>query len=331
VPAVRSPLTGGTRRTRPLPLFIAAMVGSAIGGAGFLLVSSLDRASQSPVTPAATPVALGPVKPPPLLGAPRKTHFGLLPVESRPPVQIRLRQRPRAGILFDVRTGEVLWRHRSRRRLPIASLTKMMTGLIAAENHGPQERVMITRQAVHTGGSGVGVLPRGKRVRLETLLKGLYLVSGNDAAVALAQHDAATVGGFVTRMNERAAELGLECTRFSTPNGLRDRGNYSCPEDLAALARANLANSRIRRIVRRRETVQHFPIKGGKLFLYNNNPLLRMREPGITGLKTGFTDRAGRCYVMTARRGGRELGVVLLHSPDPVRQVRALLKLGARA
>lgn len=311
-----------------MPVFIAAMVGSAIGGAVFLFLSDLDRSASG--GPSVAPAALSPATPE-LIGAPRRPHFALLPVEARPPVQIRLKRAPRAGILFDVKTGEVLWRRRSRRRLPIASLTKMMTGLIVAEDHGPLEKVMITRQAVRTGGSGVGVLPKGKRVRLETLLNGLFLVSGNDAAVALAQHHSGSVRAFVARMNERAAELGLDCSRFSTPHGLEDRGNYSCPDDLAALARAGLANPRIRRIVGRRGAVIHFPIKGGKLFLTNNNPFIRMRDRGFTGVKTGFTDRAGRCYVMTARRGGRELGVVLLHSPDPIRQVRSLLKLGARA
>jgi D-alanyl-D-alanine carboxypeptidase len=307
------------------------MVGSAVGAVAFLLISSVDRSSQAPVNRGATPGALAPVTPPPLLGAPRREHFTLLPVASRPPVQIRLHQPPRAGILFDLETGQVLWRRNSRRRLPIASLTKMMTGLLTAERHGPLEKVRITSQAVHTGGSGMGVLPQGKRVRLETLLNGLFLVSGNDAAVALAQHDAGTVRDFVARMNRRAAALGLTCTHFTTPNGLRDSGNYSCPEDLAALARADLANPRVRRIVGRKMAVLHFPIKGGKLFLYNNNPFVRMRGLGVTGLKTGFTDRAGRCYVTTARRGHRQLGVVLLHSPDPIRQVQALLRLGARA
>ena len=85
---------------------------------------------------------------------------------------------------------------------------------------------------------------------------------------------------------------------------------------------------RLARIVRRREAVLPFPIKGGKLYLYNNNPLLRQGYRGITGLKTGYTDAAGRCLVATARRGALKLGVVLLHSPDPAGQARRLLDRG---
>src|SRR4029079_17843770 len=129
-------------------------------------------------------------------------------------------RKPRAGVLFDGRTGRVLWRLRPSRRLAIASLTKMMTALLVAERGGPHDRVLITRRAVHTGGSAVGVLPKGKQVQLEALLNGLLLVSGNDAAVALAQDIGGSVPGFVRMMNERARQLGLSCTRYSSPHGL---------------------------------------------------------------------------------------------------------------
>ena len=126
--------------------------------------------------------------------------------------------------------------------------------------------------------------------------------------------------------------MGLLCTRYSSPSGFIDRGNHSCAGDLAALARAVLREPRLARIVRRRQAVLPFPIKGRKLYLYNNNPLLRMGYRGTTGLKTGYTDAAGRCLVATARRGPLRLGVVLLHSPDPATQARKLLDRGfARA
>ena len=92
-----------------------------------------------------------------------------------------------------------------------------------------------------------------------------------------------------------------------------------------------LREPRLARIVRRRQAVLPFPIKGGRLYLYNNNPLLRMGYRGVTGLKTGYTDAAGRCLVATARRGPIRLGVVLLHSPDPATQARQLLDRGFRA
>jgi serine-type D-Ala-D-Ala carboxypeptidase (penicillin-binding protein 5/6) len=240
-------------------------------------------------------------------------------------------RKPRAGLLFDVRTGRVLWRLNPTRRLPIASLTKMMTALVVTERGGPHDRVPITRRAVHTAGSAVGVLPKGKKVQLEALLNGLLLVSGNDAAVALAQDIGGSVSGFVRMMNERARQLGLSCTRYSSPHGLEDKGNHSCAVDLATLARADLHMRRIRRIVRRQRAIVKFPIKGKKLFLYNNNPLMRSGYPGVTGLKTGYTDKAGRSIVATAVRHGVELGVVLLHSYNPTDQAAKLLDRGFRA
>jgi D-alanyl-D-alanine carboxypeptidase len=246
-------------------------------------------------------------------------------------VKLAFHRKPRAGLLFDVRTGRVLWRLNPTRRLAIASLTKMMTALVVAERRDPHARVMISRRAVHTAGSAVGVLPKGKKVQLEALLNGLLLVSGNDAAVALAQDTAGSVSGFVRMMNERAHQLGLSCTRFTSPHGLQDRGNHSCAVDLATLARADLHLRRIRRIARRKRAIVKFPIKGGKLFLYNNNPLMRSGYPGIDGLKTGYTDRAGRSIVATAKRGRVELGVVLLHSYDPATQAAKLFNRGFKA
>jgi D-alanyl-D-alanine carboxypeptidase (penicillin-binding protein 5/6) len=260
---------------------------------------------------------------------PLRTRFAVRPASEPTPARVRLRQPPRAGLLFDVDSGRVLWQLQPRRRLPIASLTKMLTALIIAERHRPAERVPITRRALAYRGSGVGVLPLGKRVRLDALLYGLLLVSGNDAAIALAQHDAGTVRAFVARMNLRAQRLGLACSRFSSPSGIHDRDNYSCALDLATLARADLANPWIRRVVAMDRARFRFPIKGGFLDLFNNNPFVG--EPGVTGLKTGLTDAAGRCYVITRRIGGHHLGVVLLNSPDPLRQVPRLLAAGARA
>ena len=204
----------------------------------------------------------------------------------------------------------------------------MMTALLVVEHESAHARVLITKQALRYQGSGVGVLPRGKHVQLETMLYGLLLPSGNDAAIALAQRVSGTVPAFVALMNQRAAELGLTCTRFSSPSGFVDRGNRSCAADLAALSKAVLAQPRLARIVRTRSAIRPMAIKGGKVYLYNHNPLLRSGYPGTLGVKTGFTDQAGRCLVAAARRKGRRLGVVLLHSPDPGRQAQQLLDRG---
>jgi D-alanyl-D-alanine carboxypeptidase len=250
---------------------------------------------------------------------------------ARDAVTLRFHHPPRSGLLFDLDTGEVLWRRDPERVLPIASLTKMMTALVVVAAAPPDSRVLITREALRYRGSGVGVLPAGRHVRLETLLNGLLLPSGNDAARALAEHVGGTLRGFVQRMNGRAAELGMRCTHFTSPDGFADAGNHSCAVDLAAQARAVLDVPRLARIVRRRHAILPMAIRGGRVFLYNNNPLILRRYPGVLGVKTGYTDRAGRCLVAAARRGARRLGVVLLHSPDPGDQARKLLDRGFRA
>lgn len=258
-------------------------------------------------------------------------RFALQPEPTTLPVVHEFKDPPRAGLMFDVGSGEILWERHPDRELPIASLTKMMTAWLIATRHRPDERVPISKSATKAGGSMVGVLPAGKEVRLEALLKGLLLVSGNDAAEALAEHDAGSVASFVARMNRAAKRLGLRCTHFTSPHGLVDRGNHSCPRDLALLARADLSEPRIRAIARSDHVWLPFPIKGGFLDLWNNNPFISAGERGITGLKTGYTDASGRCYVTTAVRGGRELGVILLDAPNPLEQVPKLLDLGASA
>jgi D-alanyl-D-alanine carboxypeptidase (penicillin-binding protein 5/6) len=284
---------------------------------------------------AGAPVAIG--------AAPRETAEGrgrrsLIDALPPPAVRLsgvdafhmRLRKPPRAGLVFDVGNGEVLWRHRPLRRLPIASLTKIMTALIVTERTKPNERVRITRAALRYKGSGVGVLPRGKRVPLEALLNGLLLVSGNDAAIALAVHVSGSHRRFVRLMNERARGLGLRCTHFVSAHGL-EAGNRSCVHDVAVMTRLAMAQRRIRRVARRRRAAPRFPIKAGRLFLYGHNPLIRAGYAGAIGLKTGYTNEAGRCFVGVARRHGRMLAVVLLHSPNPTKHAPALLDAGFRS
>ncbi len=278
---------------------------------------------------AALPASTAPVEKPPRRSEAAK--YALDPRPARLPAQVDFDKPPAAGVLFDVDSGEILWQKAPTRELAIASLTKMMTALIIAERHRPGEKVLITDEALAYEGSGVGVLPGGKKVPLEAMLNGLLLVSGNDAAIALAQHDAGSVGDFVRRMNRRARQLGLTCSHFTSPHGLQDEGNYSCPRDLAAIARADLAEPRIRAIGGDDHERFPFPIKGGYLDLWNNNPLIQNGTPGITGVKTGYTEAAGRCYVITRRIGGRHLGVVLLDSPHPLPQINELMEAGAEA
>jgi D-alanyl-D-alanine carboxypeptidase (penicillin-binding protein 5/6) len=308
---------------------LGGLIVIAVWAAAVVLAEPIDDGRDKPSKAVAATAGLpSPVTHDPGIRPLVHNRFTVRPSTPPTPVRVRFKQPPAAGLLFDVPSGDVLWQLHPRRQLPIASLTKMMTALIVAQRHRLRERVLITPRVLRYAGSGVGVLPRGKRVKLGALLDGLLLVSGNDAAIALAQHDARTVDGFVQRMNLRAQQLGLTCSRFSSPSGIKDEGNHSCPVDLATLARLDLANPVVRQIVGSRRVRIRFPVKGGYLDLFNINPFID--DPGVTGVKTGLTNAAGRCYVITAHINGRYLGVVLLDTPDPFKQVPRLLKAGAR-
>ena len=318
-------LHGGRRRRRfgaKLALVAALVAPLAAGAAVYLtLVRDDHDRSSPPLAAGGVPAATGRLSLPHTQPAPE------IRLSGADAFRLRLRKPPRAALVFDLRNGDVLWRLHPLRRVPMASLTKIMTALLVAERAGPNERVLITRASLHYQGSGVGLLPKRRRVRLESLLNGLLIVSGNDAAIALADHVAGTERRFVRLMNGRARRLGLRCTRFVSSHGLQP-GNRSCARDLAVLSRAAMRSRRIRRVVRRRRAVLPFPIKGGRLFLYGHNPLMRARYRGTIGLKTGYTNQAGRCFVGVVRRRGRTLGVVLLGSPNPTKHAGRLLDLG---
>jgi D-alanyl-D-alanine carboxypeptidase len=323
------------RRGSRTALLIGA-IALAIGAAAVVLAlassghahRSAAEAAQNARRAQAAAAALLPRSPSGLLlGKPPLKLTGLGDARADP-VQVYFYRPPRAGLLFNLDTGQVLWQRNPTRRLPIASLTKMMTALLAVQSSPPNARVLVTRQAEAAPGSRVGVLPLGRRVQLKPMLYGLLLPSGNDAAVALAQDVGHGVRRFVGLMDAEAAKLGLACTRYSSPSGYNNRGNFSCAADLAVLAHVDLQQPRIARIVRTSSIALPFPIEGGKLYLYNNNPLLIYGYPGLTGLKTGYTSAAGKCLVATAERHGVRLGVVLLNSPDPATQARHLLDSG---
>ena len=307
------------RRRRAVALLVCVLAG--VGA-----LARVEDAQDGRVRAARIPV---PDAPSAQAAVPAPSHPSAVRLERPDTVALRFRRPPRDGLLFDLETGEVLWRRRPRERLPVASLTKVMTALLVVEGTSSRERVRVTRAALAYSGSGVGLLPRGRRVPVEALLHGLLLVSGNDAAIALADHVGGSERRFVRLMNGRAGRLGLGCTRFASSHGL-ERRNRSCVADLAALTRVAMGERRIARVVRKPTAAVRFPIRGGRLYLNSTNPLLRGRYPGARGLKTGYTEEAGRCLIGVARRGGRTLGVVLLHSPDPARQARKLLTTGFR-
>lgn len=315
---------------RRLPAAVAALL-IAAAGSGCAVLDDGPATAAGPVAP----------EPPSLPLTPPQAANGALLVDGGPkalevkldataidPVRDSFTRPPRAGLLIDLDTGEVLWRLRPVTPLPIASLTKIMTSVLVAERSEPEEKVRASARARNVGGSKIGLLPKKKRVRLETLLNGLMLVSGNDAAVALAEHVAGTEEAFVELMNERAQEERLACTRFASSSGIVDEGNQSCAVDLAAMAKLALDQPRVARIMKRRRAILPFPTKGGRVHFYGHNYLVKVGYPGALGVKTGYTDEAGRCFVGAAEQNGRRLAVVLLHSPNPARQAIQLLDRG---
>jgi D-alanyl-D-alanine carboxypeptidase len=231
-------------------------------------------------------------------------------------------------MLIDLGSGRVMWSSNATRILPIASLTKMMNALVAQASGGPSTPVTITGSDTSIGGSTVGVLPAGKSMPLDDLLAGMLVVSGNDAALALADGLGPGRARFVEKMNARAKAMGLTCTHFVTPTGLSS-DDRSCARDVASMAAAVISVPRLARIVRKAwDTI---PIPGSKkpAKLRNRNPLLQSKYPGVDGVKTGHTTPAGWCLAATATRSGnRRLLGVLLHSPDTGVQMRKLLDLG---
>ncbi len=324
----RGVLEGGRtrrkRRRRVAPVVAAVLLTIIVVG-GVLWLMTTDASGPSMATHASAADAVHVLHKPHATPPPA---YGARPAPAEERVNVRVKGQLTAGLLFDVRTGAVLWQRSPAKELAIASLTKMMTALLVATDSKPGDRVLITPAATHFSGSGVGLLPQGKRVPLLPLLYGLLLPSGNDAAIALAQHVAGTQARFIGMMNAKAKELGLRCTHFNSVSGIVDQDNHSCAAELALIAHLVLRNRLLARIVASHSAILRFPIKGGKLYLYNNNPLLRINYPGADGVKTGFTDASGPCLVATARRGHAWLGVVLLHSADTSDQAQALLNAG---
>ena len=226
-----------------------------------------------------------------------------------------------SAVLMDAGTGRVLYEKDSRTRRLIASTTKLMTALVALESgHDLGETVTVAPEWTGAEGSSIYLRP-GEEVSLETLLYGLLLRSGNDAALAVAGHCGGTVEEFVSRMNRKARELGMADSSFANPNGLNAEGHYSSAYDMALLGRACLENETLANMVATRS------ITLGTRTFTNHNKLL-WRYEGCIGMKTGYTEKAGRTLVSAARRDGITLICVTLNAPSDWADHAALFDYG---
>lgn len=225
-----------------------------------------------------------------------------------------------AAVLMDADSGRLLYEKNGEKRMLIASTTKLMTALVALEQGGLQQEITVTGGHMAEGSSMY--LRPGEKLTLETLLYGLLLCSGNDAALAVTE----CMGGavpFVARMNEKAAELGMENTHFANPNGLDDEAHYSTAEDMAKLAAAAMDDPVLRRVASTRTA------RIGGRTLTNHNKLLS-RVEGCVGLKTGYTRAAGRTLVSCAERDGVRLVAVTLQDGDDWNDHASLYEQGFR-
>ncbi len=218
----------------------------------------------------------------------------------------------KSWILYDEATDTVLGSLLPDERRPMASVTKIMTGLLALERSDPKEMVTISNRAAETGEREIDLVA-GERLPMGALFKSMMVYSANDSATAIAEHIAGSVGAFVDLMNERAAELGLTNTSFANPHGLDAPGHYSSARDLLTLARVAMATPGFADVVRSKAVVIP-PAPDGAPRSGTSTDLMLDWYPGAIGIKTGFTSRALLTYVGAAERDGRRLYVVVLGS-----------------
>lgn len=211
-----------------------------------------------------------------------------------------------AGIVYDTKSGRVLYSKNAYSRRAIASTTKIMTAVVAIEKGKLEDRVAVSKRAASIRGSTIN-LKQGQVFTLRELLYGLMLNSGNDAAIAVAEHIGGSVEGFVSMMNAKAVELGLKDTHFTSPHGLDNSGHYSTCFELAKMAAYALQNDTFADIVATRST--SISSRG----LNNTNEMLSL-YPGADGVKTGYTGQAGRCLVTSVTREGRKIISVVLNA-----------------
>lgn len=216
----------------------------------------------------------------------------------------------RIAVAYDRKSGEVIWGKDEHKRTAMASTTKIMTAIVTLENCDLTQTVTISKKSAGTGGSRLG-LKEDDKIAMNDLLYGLMLKSGNDAAVAIAETVGGSVEGFAELMNEKAKELKLENTHYVTPHGLDDPEHYTTAVELAKLADYALQNETFAKIVNTKNYT--VTINGYPKSISNTNELLGYLE-GVNGVKTGFTNNAGRCLVTSVNRNGFEIITVILQA-----------------
>ncbi len=218
-----------------------------------------------------------------------------------------------SAVVIEAESGRVLYEKNAEDRRGMASTTKIMTAIVALEKGNPTDIVKISNHAANVEGSSM-YLKAGEKITLENLVYGLMLVSGNDAATAIAEHISGSEEKFAALMNKKAKEIGANDTHFTNPHGLSDDEHYTTARDLAKIAAYGLENPVFAEIVStKNKTIEREAL--GKTTLVNHNKLLKTYD-GCIGVKTGFTKATGRCLVSASERNGLKIVCVTLNAGD---------------
>ncbi|WP_426453496.1 D-alanyl-D-alanine carboxypeptidase family protein [Paenibacillus sp. S-38] len=219
-----------------------------------------------------------------------------------------------AAALIDVTSGRILLSTEGDKPMRIASLTKIMTAIVAIEHGTLTDKAKVGKNAFGKEGSSI-YLKLGEEMVLKDLLFGMMLRSGNDAATTIAEHVGGSVEGFAYLMNEKARMIGMKNSSFKNPSGLDEEGHYSTANDMARLTAYALRNPVFREIVKTKVKKVPNPNESWDYTWVNKNKMLNLYE-GSDGVKTGYTKLAKRCLVSSATRGGQQLAVVTLNDRD---------------
>ncbi|RFA37207.1 D-alanyl-D-alanine carboxypeptidase [Virgibacillus dokdonensis] len=227
------------------------------------------------------------------------------------------------AVLMEQSTGRVLFEKQAYSKANIASITKIMTAIIAIESGKMHEKAKVSRKAIYTEGSSI-YLEEGEKMRLKDLVYGLMLRSGNDAAVAISEHVGGSEAGFVYLMNEKARWLGMNDTNFANPHGLDEEGHYSTAYDMATLMRYAMKNPTFQKVTGATSYLAETRIYSWQ----NKNKLLTQYYDHSTGGKTGYTKQTGRTLVSTAEKDDMNLIAVTLNAPDDWRDHITMFEWG---
>ncbi|MFD2209013.1 D-alanyl-D-alanine carboxypeptidase family protein [Virgibacillus halophilus] len=242
-----------------------------------------------------------------------------LPVDGRAEMTVSARN----AILMDQKTGNILFEKDADEKRPIASITKIMTAIVAIESGMLEEQATASRKAVYTEGSSI-YLEQGEKMTIKDLVYGLMLRSGNDAAVAISEHIGGSEEGFVYLMNEKARWLGMTNTHFKNPHGLHEKGHYSTAHDMAILMRYAMSNKLFRAVT----AAKVYKAENRSYAWGNKNKLLTKYYDACVGGKTGYTKVAGRTLVSAAEKEGVKLIAVTLQASDDWNDHMAMYEKG---